>query len=62
MTSPSSSEAGKVFFEWMPVETLSTAELIAQRTNLARHRLVARIAKRLLEVQAEIDRRLEQKS
>jgi hypothetical protein len=43
---------------WLPVQTMSTAQLIVQRTNLARFWLVSRIRARLLEIQVELDARL----
>jgi hypothetical protein len=44
--------------DWLPVQTMSTAQLIVQRTNLARFWLVSRIRARLLEIQVELDARL----
>lgn len=45
--------------DWLPVKTMSTVQLIAQRTNLARFALVSRMRDRLLEIQKELDARLE---
>ena len=47
--------------EWLPVATMSTVALIAQRTNLAPSRHLARVMERLLDLQNEIDRRLEER-
>lgn len=53
------STASTLSVDWLSVKAMSMVALIAQRTNLARFGLVSRIRGRLLEIQRELDERLE---